>query len=238
MADSIFKKTYNLRSSDFDRFSEIKPSSVLDLFQSVAGMHAEKLSVGFNEMFEKGFLWVILKVKYEVIRKPKVYESVTVITWPKEPKRLDFQRNYKIVDEEDNVIIKGTSQWAVIDKDTRKLTRATDVYKNIEGFCKDDVFDEKLIKVSDFNENEAVYTVQSNFCDFDTNSHVNNIRYADYVLNAINPQKPMDIKGFQIDFHKEITSGETDIFIEDNGIILAKGVQNGLLMFSAKIERN
>ena len=238
MSESIFKKQYSLRTSDFDKFSQIKPSAVLDLFQNVAGLHAESLGVGFNAMVEKGLLWVVLKVKYELLRMPNMYENVTVVTWPKEPKRLDFIRNYQILGENGELIIKGTSQWAVIDKETRKLTRATDVYKNIEGFCEDEVFDEKLIKVSDFAENEAVRTVQNNFCDFDTNSHVNNIRYADYIVNALNPQKPMDIKGFQIDFHKEITSGETDIFVEDNGIILAKGMQNENLMFSCKIERN
>lgn len=233
----MFKKQYNLRSSDFDRFLEIKPSAILDLFQTVAGLHAEKLGVGFNAMLERGFLWVILKVKYEVIRMPGMYENVTVATWPLEPKRLDFIRNYQIFDESGKVIIKGTSQWAVIDKDTRKLARVTDVYKNIDRFCQDEVFDEKLIRVPDFNETEPQYIIASGFSDFDSNGHVNNIRYADYVINAMKPQKPLNIKTFQLDFHKELTGEETAIFIEDNDIILAKGMQNDNLMFSCKITK-
>ena len=238
MADSVFKKQYNLRSSDFDRFLQIKPSAVLDLFQTVAGLHAESLGVGFNAMVEKGFLWVILKVKYELIRMPEMYSNVTVVTWPKEPKRLDFIRNYQILDAAGNLLIKGTSQWAVIDKETRKLTRATDVYKNIDGFCKDEVFVEKLVRVADFNENQAQYSISSGFCDFDSNGHVNNIRYADYVLNAVDSKKSLNIKTFQLDFHKELTGEEVQIFAEDNGDILAKGMQNDNIMFSCKIERS
>lgn len=239
MADSIFKQNYRLRSADFDRFLEIKPSSVLDLFQSVAGLHAENLGVGFNAMVEKGYLWVILKVKYEIIRMPKMYENITALTWPKEPKRLDFMRNYQILDETGNVIIKGTSQWAVIDKETRKLTRATDVYKNLDGFCEDEVFAEKIARVPDFEENTPELTVKSGYCDFDSNGHVNNIRYADFVFNAIKPEKPLDVKTFQLDFHKEIINETTDIFItEENNTILAKGMQGESIMFSCKIERN
>lgn len=237
MADSIFKKQYNLRNSDFDRFLEIKPSAVLDLFQTVAGLHAESLGVGFNAMLEKGCLWVILKVKYELIKMPEMYSNVTVVTWPKEPKRLDFIRNYQILDENGKLLIKGTSQWAVIDKETRKLTRATDVYKNIDGFCEDEVFDEKLVRVADFSEAQANFGVLSGFCDFDSNGHVNNIRYADYILNAVNPKKPLNIKTFQLDFHKELTGEEVKVFVEDNDTILAKGIQNENLMFSCKIER-
>ncbi len=233
----MFKKQYNLRSSDFDKFLEIKPSAVLDLFQTVAGLHAENLGVGFNAMLERGFLWVILKVKYEIIRMPKMYENVTVATWPLEPKRLDFIRNYQILDKNGKVIIKGTSQWAIIDKDTRRLTRVTDVYKNIDTFCQDEVFDEKLVRVPDFNETESQYIVSGGFSDFDSNGHVNNIRYADYVMNALNPEKPLNIKTFQLDFHKELTGGETAIFIEDKEIILLKGIQNDNLMFSCKITK-
>lgn len=238
MADGVFQRTYSLRSSDFDKFSQIKPSAVLDLFQTVAGLHAESLGVGFEAMQEKGLLWVILKVKYELIAMPQSYDNVTVRTWPKEPKRLDFQRNYEILDEKGEIIIKGASQWAVIDKNTRKLARVTDVYKNIDAFYEKDVFEEKLIRVPDFDESTPEITVSSSFCEFDTNNHVNNIRYADYVMNAINPQKPLNIKKLQLDFHKEIVGEDTEIFIEEKDKILAKGVQNKALMFSCSIERD
>lgn len=239
MADSVFKKEYTLRGSDFDLFKEIKPSAVLDLFQEVAGQHACSLGVGFSDMFEKRLLWVVLKVKYQVVKAPELYQKVKVLTWPLEQKRLDFQREYQIQDENGQILILGTSQWAVIDKETRKLTRAENVYKNINGYCLDVNFNEKLLRIGDF-QGEFARKTRSEFSHIDPNFHVNNAKYGDYVIDAINSEKPLNIKEFQIDFHKEILNNtETEMFVEKTeNIVLVKGVQDNDYMFLVKITKD
>ena len=239
LADKVFVKKYDLRGSDFDSFGQIKPSAVLDLFQDAAGIHAVQLGVGFESFLEKGLLWVVMKVKYAVIAPPEKYGTVKVFTWPKEPHRLDYVRNYKITDESGRVLIKGTSQWAVINSESRKLTRVNDVYSALDSFSDEDTFDEKLVRVSDFECGIPAYKAVSGFTDIDFNGHVNNARYADYCINALNAEEPLDIKQFQIDFHREITCGDvTDIYtLENEGEILIKGMQNENIMFSCRIER-
>ncbi len=239
MVDSVFVKEYTLRGSDFDCFKQIKPSAVLDLFQEVAGQHAKLLGVGFSEMAQKGALWVVLKVKYQVVKAPELYQKVLVSTWPLKQKRLDFQREYQIQDEQGEILIKGTSQWAVIDKNTRKLTKVDNVYVNIKGYCEEVNFSEKLVRVGDF-EGKKTSTVKSEISHTDPNLHVNNAKYGDYVLDAIYNGNPLNIKSFQIDFHKEILVNTfTDIFTQTNEkTVLVKGVQNDEYMFLAKIERN
>ncbi len=239
MVKGIWDKKYNLRGSDFDRFSEIKPSAVLDLFQDIAGVHATELGIGFQSMLEKKLLWVVMKVKYQVIKRPEIYQSVIVRTWPKEPHRIDFEREYLILSEDNEVLIKGISQWAVINSETRKLAKADDLYVNIDGFCEKSNFDEKLKRLPIIENGESTYKVNSAFSELDTNGHVNNIKYADYVVNAVSPDSPLNIEELQMDFHKEIMCGETtDIFIqEDNGQILAKGVQGDNVMFTCRIDK-
>lgn len=239
MVDSVFVKEYTLRGSDFDCFKQIKPSAVLDLFQEVAGQHAYLLGIGFSDMEEKGLLWVVLKVKYQVVKEPRLYQKVKVLTWPLEQKRLDFQREYQIQDENGQILILGTSQWAVIDKTTRKLTKAENVYKNINGYCEKVNFPEKLMRIGDF-QGDSKHKVKSEFSHIDPNFHVNNAKYGDYVIDAINSSRPLNIKEFQIDFHKEILNNtETEIFVEENeNTVLVKGVQNDEYMFLVKIERN
>lgn len=238
MDNSIFKKQYILRGSDFDCFKQIKPRAVLDLFQEVAGQHAESLGTGFSNMLEKGLLWVVLKVKYQVIKKPELYQNVTVVTWPLPPKRLDFQREYLILNEQGDVLIKGTSQWAVINSNTRKLTKAQDIYKNIGSFSEKSNFEEKLTRVGDF-EGTMAKEVRSEFSHIDLNGHVNNAKYGDYVLDALKDMAPLNIREFQIDFHNEILADQiTDIFaLEKDGTVLIKGVQGENQMFLARIER-
>ena len=49
-----YKRQFNLRINDFDCHDNILMSTVLDLFQGVAGDHANLLGIGFEE-FKKNY---------------------------------------------------------------------------------------------------------------------------------------------------------------------------------------
>ena len=67
---NLYVKKFNLRTSDFDCHKKILPSAVLDLFQTVAGEHAIALGCGFDALFEKNLLWVLVRTRFEVIKQP------------------------------------------------------------------------------------------------------------------------------------------------------------------------
>ena len=73
----------------------------------------------------------------------------------------------------------------------------------------------------------------------DINNHVNNTKYANYVLNAINPQNTDILKEFQIDYRKEVLEG-TKLNIhhsKQDKTVLAKGQNDsGDIMFACKLE--
>jgi len=83
------------------------------------------------------------------------------------------------------------------------------------------------------------YTVNAGFSDLDTNDHVNNTKYANFVMDAINPKENEILKVFQIDYRKEVMQGTTlniHTLKAKNGI-LAKGTNTqGDIMFACKIE--
>lgn len=73
----------------------------------------------------------------------------------------------------------------------------------------------------------------------DTNDHVNNTKYANYVLDAINPSKSDELEIFQIDYRKEVLQGtQLKIYhIKEENLITAKGQnQNGDTMFICKLK--
>ena len=69
-------RKYYLRFSDFDKFSNIKPSSVLDIFQDIASAHAELLEIGFNALDSKNLLWVVARTKFETVKNPEKYSEI------------------------------------------------------------------------------------------------------------------------------------------------------------------
>ena len=234
--ENRYMQKIHLRTSDFDTFGRIKPSAVLDLFQEVAGAHAEELGIGFESLSKNNLLWVITKVKYEVVGKVPMHQSVTVHTWPKEPSRITFEREYLVENEKGEVVIRGSSEWVTMHSEKRCIVPVKDIYP-LDSFCEDKNFEGKFTKVPNFESENVKGSVIPQFCDLDRNGHVNNIKYADFVLNTVDLGKK-EITFFQADYHREIKKGmPVDIlaFCDDNEI-LAKGIsEDGEKMFSCRI---
>ena len=125
---NLWSKTYTLRTGDFDKFGRIQPAAVLDLFQDAAGQHGEELGVGFDVMLQRSYLWVLVRVKFRILHAPHRYQTVTVKTWPLEPNRLSYRRDYCMEDEDGRKLIVGTSEWVVMHSEKRRLLSVPDLY--------------------------------------------------------------------------------------------------------------
>ncbi len=203
----LWKKNYSLRAGDFDKYDHIKPSAVLELFQDAAGQHAEELGVGFAAMLERSYLWVLTRIKFRVLAAPRRYQDVVVKTWPLAPNRLNYRREYCIEDTQGAPLIVGSSEWVVIHSEKRRFLSVPDLYPFADGFYTEQMIDEKLRRVADFEEAGTPYIVTPGFGDLDLNDHVNNTKYAGFVLDAIDPSEQLILREFQIDYRKEVMQG-------------------------------
>ena len=236
---NIWSSEYTLRANDFDKYDRILPSSVLSIFQDAAGRHGEQIGVGFKEMLERNYLWVVVRIKFEIKKAPKRYSKINIKTWPFEPKRFSYRREYLITDESGETLIIGSSEWVIIDSVKRSLVSAPNLY-NINGeYYEEMMLDKKIAKVPDFEAAGEPYVVTPSFTELDLNNHVNNTKYANYVLDAINPQSSNLLKEFQIDYRKEVLEG-TKLYIQhskQDKTVFTKGQNDdGDIMFACKLE--
>lgn len=235
MFEGMFSEKITLRNSDFDFYGRIKPSSVLDVFQEAATRHAELLGVGFARSKEKNMLWVLTKVRYTVHKNVGIQTNVIMNTCAYKPERLEFRRDYSIKSEDGEVLVTGSSLWAVINAETRKLMRASDIYgENPLGT--EYLYDGKILRIRDFDGEKLEKTQTAEYSDIDRNGHVNNRRYADFVQNVSDSKR--EIKSFQIDYHKEVMVGDTvEFFREENeNTAHIKGVKDGTVLFICEEE--
>ena len=236
--NKLFEYKYDLRTGDFDRFNNIRVSSVLDLFQDAAGRHAEEINVGFEAMKSRCYFWVLVKTKFKIISQPELHQRVVVKTWPLEPNKYIYRREYKIENEAGETLIIGSSEWVVIHSEKRRLVSAPDLYPFTDGFHPEVNFEARLEKVEDFEADSAPYVFTPGFSQIDVNSHVNNTKYADFVLDAVNPDEAFEIDVFQIDYRKEVLPGVTlNIHHKKEAdLLLAKGMnEDDNVMFNCAI---
>lgn len=205
-------KEYPLRVSDFDKNQSILPSAVLDIFQDVAGVHAKMLKISNPELLERGLCWMLTRVRYEIVKKPTLYQTVKVKTWPVESRRIELDRDFEIFDEGGDLLLRGSSQWVVMDITDRsapKLVPARNFELGLSEYLPDRAFERAFGRAVYNNvECDAPYICRARYTDLDMNGHVNNIKYADLTLSAISDKLGGEISDFRIDYVKEILLGD------------------------------
>ena len=142
-----FSKNYYLRALDFDMNSRILPRAVLEIFQDIAGAHAETDGFGFDDLKTKSLFWIIVRSKFIIEKQPQKYTEVKVKTWPLEPKGYFFRRDYIIEDQNGDALIKGTSDWMILNSADRSLTAAKDIYPEDAVYKTELAIEEKLKKM-------------------------------------------------------------------------------------------
>ena len=225
MSNPRFSKEYSLRTSDFDRNGHLHPQSILDLFQDVAGLHAELLGIGRDVFIKRNIIWVLVRTKYTVIKEPSVYDTVVVRTWPLVPGKVVCQRDYLIEDTKGNILVRGTSDWVLMDINTKAMVKSDIMYPYDENEKMERALDTRLRKIHfrdghDFSGSEGHYKVTPAFSDIDVNGHVNNTKYAMYIENALNGAP---IETMQIDYLCEVLPGENldlSVFENEEGLFV------------------
>ena len=224
-------KMYN---SFFDMNGRLSPKSILSIFQGMASYHAEEIGVGFDIMMGLNLYWVLSRVKFDIIKMPKLNQDVIVHTWPHEKGRIDFDRDFKITSEDGEVLIIGTSKWCVIDAITRSLQR-TDKINYVGEVCGDVNYEEKFGKISlPEGERKYKYSYIVRFSDLDVNKHMNNTNYANLVLNAV---EYTNFSHFEINYLNECTLGDeiSLSIIVDGDKEYVVGENGGKIAFTALI---
>lgn len=198
--EDIFK----LSANDFYQNGNIKLNAVLNLFQTVASDHAEKIGLGFKPMLEKDIIWVLIKIRLDIVGEIPFSSTVKVVTYPHPKGRLGYVRDYLIYNEKDELVVKGSSLWCLVSFSSRKLLRPTIDYEG--QFVDNKVYLDDFARLTPVMAQNHEYVCHILQTHIDRNNHTNNIKYADFIIDGLT--KIPNVKSFSIQFNNETTLGD------------------------------
>lgn len=208
-------------TDDFDSKGNIKASALMYAFQEIAAAHAGSLGLGFDDLIVDNYIWVLTKLRFEIKEELNLEKEYILRTYPRPRKGVTFYRDYYIYDGDSQVAV-GTSQWCIINFETRKIERAK---IDFDGeFIDHEPFEGGIEK---FKIDQAALTqfgvhkvVED---DLDDNEHVNNCRYADMVEEELSGKSECSIY-----YSKEALLGDE--------ILLYKGQEGEYTMIEGLLE--
>lgn len=232
-AANRIENDYIVRSYETDFRQEIRPSSVLGLFQEIAGDHSQAMGLGFQKLGEQGRFWVLSKIYVEVDRKPASGEKVSVRTWPHRPNKAIYERSFTVCDESGQRLIGAESRWCILEKSGRIVPCSRIEQPEIdflEENCLEDI-DWQIPRVVRAAAPDFALTVANS--EYDLNHHVNNIKYADYIFNCftVAELEEQRLASFQLHYVKQAFEGDRlEFFCSETepGLFSIEGVRNGV----------
>jgi len=210
MNDLTGRYPFLVRAYETDASNRLKISSIFNFMQVAAGLNANELGFGYNQLTPKGYFWILSRVILDWKGEVKFDEEIIVETWPKGIDKLFALRDFKILTDQGNCIGKATTAWLMIDNHTRRPLALNSSMFNLPDTAVPPAINEtpgKLLApgpLISLGSRKAVYS------DIDVNQHVNNAKYIEYIWDSL-PDKYFSFPHcrIQINFLKELKIGET-----------------------------
>ncbi|WP_302496008.1 acyl-[acyl-carrier-protein] thioesterase [uncultured Flavonifractor sp.] len=218
-----FERGYPIDSRDVDPWNHCKPSGLMGILQEAAVAAACELHASRPEMMEKyNLFWMLARMWYRLDRPLKWNETLSIRTWHRGGSGASSYRDFDLF-VDGKPVGEAVSVWVLADADTHRLARMSKIeeFQGTDGgeLCKD----KSLSRFKLPQEMAAADHRAMHYSDTDINGHVNNVRYADFICDAIRmDQLGQDfyVSALQVDYLAECMAGET--------ITLFTGEQDGL----------
>ncbi len=181
--EPIYRKEFTLYGNDCDCFGRAKPSVLLALMQEAAGAQCAELAMSWEEMAAKGLFWAITRQYLQITRLPRVYETITIETWPMPASRVAYPRSTVAYDTQGRELFRSMALWVLMDLNSRALVLPGKSGILLPGHVRGMELPAPKSLAPRPLDTVTARTVR--FVELDRNGHMNNTRYMDWVMDLL-----------------------------------------------------
>lgn len=224
-------KDYEIRYTDVDVSDNLKLSSLLSLMEESACLSAEELGFGYSFLQPRHMGFIMVNWYIEMNRAVKLGDVLSIHTWPIKPGRLAVLRDFELYVGSEKVGV-ATSRWCLVDLLSFKVLPSAAAFREELEYNPNRAIEVANIKVPDAGGGKLSYSKLVTYSDYDHYNHVNNTKYADFLLDvfAVDEMKDKSFKCVKITYVKQSKEGETLDFYKarlDDGSWVVEGNVDG-----------
>jgi len=211
MISKAARYTFKVRSYEADYTNRLKISSAFNFMQIAAGLNANELKFGYDQLTPQGLFWVLSRVVLEWNGNVPFDEDIVIETWPSGVEKLFATRDFNLLDATGNIIGKAKTAWLVMDVKAARPVFLDKVSFPLPDFDIPPAIEKMPGKITEPAKKESLGSRSAVYADIDVNQHVNNAKYIEYVYDAL----PENIRlhtgsiRLQINYLKELKINDT-----------------------------
>jgi acyl-ACP thioesterase len=199
---------FSISFFDCDSSAHLRISRLCEFFQETSLAHLRCQGFDYLSMIKKdGFTLLISRLKLRISHIPLWGEEISITTWLKgiEPEKVGWS-DYDVRDSQGNSIIQATSSWLLIDLKDNKAKPFSEGPYRFEISSELSALPEKIDLLEPKGMPRTALVKAVKYSDIDLNNHVNNCRYADWVLDAIDMEELRErrIRSIQLNYMQQV----------------------------------
>lgn len=245
---TVWSENYKITSLLVNPLGKLGLYGTLNLLQETAWMHAEQLGFGMHQMEKEGLYWVLTRQSLHMNEWPSFGKTVTIQTWLRPPEGAFVTREFAILNDAQKEIGLCSTSWLALQRESKKIlpTQNLRPWKDLTANRSTGIQTEK-IPVEGAYEKLAKYRVRNS--DLDINQHVNNTKYAQWILDAIPYEfhKTLRLKTYSVNFLAEThledevqvdrAEQSPEVHSQNHGVTTYRGlrVADGRILFTAQL---
>jgi medium-chain acyl-[acyl-carrier-protein] hydrolase len=208
MKQSVWKQSYNINTFLVTPEKRLGLFGLLNLIQDTAWIHATHLGHGYETMLEEQTAWILTRQKLQVSEWARWGDQLELVTWIRPITGLLAIRDFEF-HLHGKKVGSCTTQWLIMNLKTRKpaeklLELSPDKYRQ------DSVSDLEASKIHLNSSLKELAEFHVRNSDLDLNGHVNNTRYAQWILDSVAYEKHLQfvLNEYEVNFLNETKSGD------------------------------
>lgn len=229
----MLKTPIVINCSNVDSSRHLSLPAFFRLVEDFDTLDAEQIGAGKSVSMDQGRLWVFTRVYFEFYRYPAYLDKAVFTTYSSPKAAFVFPRHDELRDPDGNLLVKGTSYWALLDEKTRHAVFRPDF--DTPDYRRGDELPGPG-KVTPKNcrpvrEHLVVYS------DVDLNNHLNNTRYIEMIVDSLGAEflSKHEVATLLINYDAEIRLGEKVVISASDDLTYLKGMVGERECFQAEL---
>ncbi|MFP6581083.1 MAG: acyl-ACP thioesterase domain-containing protein [Candidatus Hydrogenedentota bacterium] len=202
----VFEYPFEVRQRDVDQFDRITPGALYGSMQDAALAHSAARNLSGPELLARGYVWMLNRIHFVVDSPPMLLDQLRIRTWGSYFSGLYAVREYNVLNNADEVLVRGTSRWLTIHVEKKRAVRMPDFISEHYGVHPDRGLENSFEKFHIPVESGHTMNFRVLWSDLDSNRHANSARYFDWCVDAL----PHDVvqqarlAEFELDYKREL----------------------------------
>ena len=228
MGNQKFRIEFEVHYHEVNPLEEATPLTMLHYLEDAAIAHSESVGYGVGRLKTEQRAWILNRWHLHIERYPVYGEKVIIETWPSKYERFYATREFLIINDKQEIIGRATSLWIFINTATKRPLRIGPEFRDAFGLDPLRAIEDPFEQLHVVKEGEGGSEKEQGFfvrrSDIDTNGHVNNANYLQWMIEAVpeNVYHHNHLASLEIIYKRETTYGSnirSKCHVEDSTLI-------------------